>query len=126
MSEDGERREGRGEEERDLNEEEIEKALRETVKEPETGINVVDLGLIQRIGVKKEGGEAEITVDMIMAAPNLPSTGSLAGEVERVLRREFSAEVEVTLLAEPDWSPDVVSPEVRAKFQRRWGDHRKN
>ncbi len=87
--------------------------LRERVIDPESGINVVDLGLIYGIQL----GEGPISVDMTLTSPASPMAGELPGEVEAVLREAFpDCDVEVSVVWEPRWGPERMSEEARRRF----------
>ncbi|MCR4391462.1 MAG: metal-sulfur cluster assembly factor [Candidatus Acetothermia bacterium] len=87
--------------------------IRDHVIDPELGINVVDMGLIYDVRVDDD----QILVDMTLTTPGCPLAASLPAQVEEVLRREFEGyDVEVSLVWEPRWTPDMMSEEVRRQF----------
>ncbi len=91
----------------------VREVIRQRVIDPELGINVVDLGLIYEVEV----GEGRISVDMTLTTPGCPLAGTLASQVEEVLRQEFEGyEVEVSLVWEPRWTPEMMSEEARRQF----------
>jgi len=91
----------------------VREVLRERVIDPELGINVVDLGLIY--GVEISGGR--ISVDMTLTTPGCPLAGTLAAQVEEALRQAFPGfDVEVSLVWEPRWTPELMSEEARRHF----------
>ncbi len=91
----------------------VREILRERVLDPELGINVVDLGLIYDIQV---GGD-RIAIDMTLTSPGCPLAGNLASQVEEAVRQAFAGyDVEVSLVWEPRWTPDMMSEEVRRQF----------
>lgn len=91
----------------------VREVLRQRVIDPELGINVVDLGLIYDVEVS--GGQ--ISVDMTLTTPGCPLAGALAAQVEEVLRQAFPGrEVEVSLVWEPRWTPELMSEEARRHF----------
>ncbi|MGC9530054.1 MAG: metal-sulfur cluster assembly factor [Candidatus Bipolaricaulaceae bacterium] len=92
---------------------EIRQVLREKVVDPEVGMNVVDLGLIYAVQVEGD----RVSVDMTLTSPGCPLAGDLASQVEEVLREAFpDHEVEVSLVWEPRWSPEMMSEEARRSF----------
>ena len=91
----------------------VREVLRERVIDPELGINVVDLGLIYDVEIS--GGQ--ISVDMTLTTPGCPLAGTLAAQVEEVLRQAFPGfDVEVSLVWEPRWTPELMSEEARRHF----------
>ena len=89
----------------------IRKALR-AVKDPELGLNIIDLGLVYDVEVN-DGGQ--VHVRMTLTSPGCPAGGEIiqgvkdvAGEVEGVTG------VEVELVWEPYWTPEKMDPRVRA------------
>jgi metal-sulfur cluster biosynthetic enzyme len=91
----------------------VREVLQERVFDPELGINVVDLGLIYDVQVGADG----ISVDMTLTSPGCPLAGTLAAQVEEVLRQAFEGyEVEVSLVWDPPWTPEMMSEEARRQF----------
>ena len=89
----------------------IRKALR-AVKDPELGLNIIDLGLVYDVEVNEVG---QVHVRMTLTSPGCPAGGEIlqgvrdvAGEVEGV------TDVEVELVWEPYWTPEKMDPRVRA------------
>jgi len=88
-------------------------ACLESVTDPELGISVVDLGLIYNVLV--EGNK--ISVDMTLTNPSCPMAGLVAGSVEEALRAAFpEAEVEVSLVWDPPWTPERLTESGRAQL----------
>ena len=90
-------------------------ALKDVI-DPETGIDVVDLGLIYSAAFD----EAQRTASVVMT---LTSRACPVGEAIREgVERRLSllpgvAMVEVSLSFDPPWTPDRISPEGREKLQ---------
>jgi metal-sulfur cluster biosynthetic enzyme len=89
----------------------VRKALR-AVKDPELGLNIIDLGLVYDVEVSDAG---TIHVRMTLTSPGCPAGGEIiqgvkdvAGELEGV------TDVEVELVWEPYWTPEKMDPRVRA------------
>ena len=93
-------------------------ALRETllkIADPEIGENIVDLGLIY--GVKVD--DKSIVVAMTMTSPACPMGEMLLDEVHAELLHAFpDAEIDLRLVWEPAWGPDMMS--ARAKENLGW------
>ncbi|MFH1609342.1 MAG: metal-sulfur cluster assembly factor [Candidatus Bipolaricaulota bacterium] len=89
------------------------RAVLRGVMDPELGINVVDLGLIYGVRVERE----RILVEMTFTTPTCPLTAALSAQVEQVLREKFADhDVEVTLVWEPHWTPEMMSEDVRRQL----------
>ncbi len=83
------------------------------VIDPELGINVVDLGLIYNVLIDAN----KISVDMTLTTPGCPMAGMLAGSVEQAVRQAFEeADVEVSLIWDPPWTPDRLSEAARQQL----------
>jgi metal-sulfur cluster biosynthetic enzyme len=89
----------------------IRKALR-AVKDPELGINIIDLGLVYDIEVN-EGGQ--VHVRMTLTSPGCPAGGEILQGVKDVAGEQDGVTgVEVELVWEPYWTPEKMDPRVRA------------
>jgi len=85
-------------------------ALRK-VKDPELGLNIVDLGLVYDIVVTNN----DIHVDMTLTSPGCPAGPQIMTDVERALQALPGAgEVELNLVWSPYWTPERIEPRVRA------------
>ncbi len=83
--------------------------------DPEIGINIVDLGLIQWIGID-EGNN--ITLRLTMTSPMCPVTSVILADAE--LRLEHIPDVgkvDMDLVWEPAWTPEMITEEVRMGMQ---------
>jgi metal-sulfur cluster biosynthetic enzyme len=91
--------------------EQVRKALK-GVKDPELGLNVVDIGLIYAITVSDAG---DVHITMSLTSPGCPSGPEIMGDVKMVVMDlEGVKTVEVELVWEPYWTPDRMDPRVRA------------
>jgi metal-sulfur cluster biosynthetic enzyme len=85
-------------------------ALRK-VKDPELGLNIVDLGLVYDIIVTNN----DIHVDMTLTSPGCPAGPQIMTDVERALQALPGAgDVELNLVWSPYWTPERIEPRVRA------------
>jgi len=89
------------------------KALRAVI-DPELGVNLVDLGLVYRIDIEDERARIVLT----MTSPACPLSEYLKGSVDGAVRTGVPAlrEVEVSIVWEPPWSPDMMSAHARGEF----------
>jgi metal-sulfur cluster biosynthetic enzyme len=90
--------------------EQVKLALRK-VKDPELGLNIVDLGLVYDIAVDAN----DVHVDMTLTSPGCPAGPQIMTEAERVLQALAGVgEVEINLVWSPFWTPERIEPRVRA------------
>lgn len=96
--------------------ESIWEALRE-VLDPELGINIVDLGLVYDVALQ----DGTVRVAVTMTTPACPMHSYVLEATEHVLRRNLPEiqEVDVRLVWDPPWHPEMMSDE--AKRQLGWG-----
>lgn len=89
----------------------VRKALK-GVKDPELGLNVVDIGLIYEVTVSEAG---DVHIRMSLTSPGCPSGPEIMGDVKSVVSDlDGVNSVEVELVWEPYWTPDRMDPRVRA------------
>jgi len=87
-------------------------ALRK-VKDPELGLNIIDLGLVYEIIV--DASNNNIHVDMTLTSPGCPAGPQIMTDVERALQAlPGVGEVELNLVWSPYWTPERIEPRVRA------------
>lgn len=87
------------------------KALR-AVKDPELGLNIIDIGLIYDLDID-EGGAVHVT--MTLTSPGCPVGGEIMADVRQTLADlEGVTSVDLELVWEPYWTPDKMDPRVRA------------
>ena len=92
----------------------VTKALKSTV-DPEIGLNIVDLGLIYNINVDSAN---DVDLKITMTSPMCPVTTIILADVQ--LRLEQIAgvgKVNVDLVWEPAWTPEMITEEARLGLQ---------
>ena len=93
-----------------LSEDQVRLALRR-VKDPEIGLNIVDLGLVYEISL--DG--ADVNVDMSLTSPGCPAGPQILQEAEQEVRTLTGVgAVNVNLIWSPPWTPERIEPRVRA------------
>jgi metal-sulfur cluster biosynthetic enzyme len=86
------------------------RAALEGVIDPEMALNIVTLGLVQRVEVAPRGIFARIT----MTSAACPVTEYIVEETGHALRGAFpGTPIDVELTWEPPWSPERMSPSAR-------------
>ena len=85
-----------------------------TVRDPEIPMDLVELGLIYELIVKKGG---TVYVEMTLTTPACPVAASMPGEVEQAIRTVPGvSDVRVKLVWTPPWGPELMSDEARLEL----------
>ena len=85
-----------------------------TVRDPEIPMDLVELGLIYELMVKKGG---LVFVEMTLTTPACPVAASMPGEVETAIRAVPGvSNVRVKLVWTPPWTPERMSEEARLEL----------
>jgi FeS assembly SUF system protein len=85
-----------------------------TVRDPEIPMDLVELGLIYELIVKKGG---IVYVEMTLTTPACPVAASMPGEVETAIRAVPGvSDVRVKLVWTPPWTPELMSEEARLEL----------
>ena len=88
----------------------VRKALRQ-VKDPEIGLNIIDLGLVYDVEVE----DGEVHIKMTLTSPGCPVGPQIMGDADQAARMlDGVTGVEVELVWEPFWTPERIDPKVRA------------
>ena len=96
-----------------LTEESIKESLK-SVYDPEIPVNIVDLGLVYDIQVK-DGGD--VYVQMTLTFPGCGMGPFIAQQAEWAIQDlEGVEDVEIEMVFDPPWSPDLISEEARAQL----------
>jgi len=89
----------------------VRKALRQ-VKDPELGLNIIDIGLIYDVAVNEE---AQVHVKMTLTSPGCPSGPEIMEDARQVVEQLEGVDgVTVELVWEPYWTPERMDPRVKA------------
>ena len=82
--------------------------------DPEIGINIVDLGLIYGIHIDENNN---IKLKMTMTSPMCPVTSIILADAQlRLENIPDVGKIEIELVWEPLWSPDMISQDVKQKL----------
>ena len=83
------------------------------VIDPEIGENIVDVGLIYGI----EATDTDVSIRMTMTSPACPMGEMILDEVHAELVHAFpDAEIDIEMVWEPVWNPDMISAEAKARL----------
>lgn len=83
-------------------------------KDPELDANIVDIGLIYGIGIK-DGRDVRVT--LTMTSPMCPVTSIILADAQ--LRLESvpnMGKVDMELVWDPLWNPDMMSDELKYRY----------
>jgi metal-sulfur cluster biosynthetic enzyme len=93
---------------------EVVNTLKNTV-DPEIGINIVDLGLIYNIKINEAN---DVIVTLTMTSPMCPVTSIILADVElRLEKISGVGKVNVDLVWDPAWTPEMITEEARLGLQ---------
>ena len=82
-----------------------------TIKDPELGINIYDLGLIYDINID-EGNNVNVT--MTLTTVNCPVADSFPLDIAKnIISLENTGQVKVKLTFDPPWNKDMMSDDAR-------------
>ena len=96
-----------------VTQEEVFEALK-TVYDPEIPVNVVDLGLIYEVQVNDENN---VYVQLTLTFPGCGMGPHIAQQAEWAIQDVEGVEaVEIELVFDPPWSPDLISAEAREQL----------
>src|SRR3984885_10549429 len=85
-----------------------------TVQDPEIPVNLVELGLIYELLVKKGG---IVFVEMTLTTPSCPVAQSMPDEVKKAVASVPGVEdVRVSLVWTPPWTQDRMSEEAKLEL----------
>ncbi|MFV2007348.1 MAG: metal-sulfur cluster assembly factor [Longimicrobiales bacterium] len=95
-----------------VTEKDVNKALR-GVKDPELDLDLVVLGLVYDIEVS----EGDVHVMITLTSPMCPVAGQIVEDAKNaVLAVEGVETAEVELTFDPPWTPERISPLIRASL----------
>ncbi len=89
-------------------------ALKKTV-DPEIGLNIIDLGLLYNISISPN---SDVDLRITMTSPMCPVTSIIMADVQLRLEHIHGiGKVNVDLVWEPAWNPEMISEEARLGMQ---------
>ena len=89
-------------------------ALR-SVYDPEIPVSIYDLGLIYKVDISERN---DVAIEMTLTAPGCPVAGEMPGMVQQAVSGQVEGigAVEVEIVWEPPWSPDLMSEAARLEL----------
>jgi metal-sulfur cluster biosynthetic enzyme len=95
-----------------VTEKDVRTALK-AVKDPELGLDLVVLGLIYDIEIT----DADVHTTMSLTSPFCPVAGQIVEDVKTAIEGvEGVGSAEVELTFDPPWTPERISPLIRASL----------
>jgi metal-sulfur cluster biosynthetic enzyme len=80
------------------------------VKDPDVGVNIVDLGLIYTVATRG----SEVDVEMTLTSPACPAAPQIIRDATETLQAVPGvSKANVKLVMDPPWSPDRLSDDAR-------------
>lgn len=100
----------------EVNEEHIWEALK-AVFDPEIPVNVVDLGLIYKLSIDKQGDMNNINIQMTLTSPGCGMGPVIADDVKhKVSTVPNVSNVDVEVVFDPPWNNDMLSEEAKLEL----------
>jgi metal-sulfur cluster biosynthetic enzyme len=88
------------------------------VSDPELGMNIVDLGLIYEVDVRRKarGCLQKVFIKMTFTTPACPMINEILEDVKAKLEKFADADIEVSIVFEPLWTIDRLSRKAKIKL----------
>ena len=87
----------------------------EEIIDPELGVDIVNLGLVYSIEID----ESNITILMTMTTPSCPMHTYLTQQTAESVRRLYPwMYINVKLIWDPPWNPEMMSDKAKKMFGR--------
>jgi metal-sulfur cluster biosynthetic enzyme len=84
------------------------------VMDPEVELNIVDLGLIYSLDFD---GEKRVNIVMTLSTPACPLGDAIILNVKESIKKHYpDFDVNVNLVFDPPWTPNMISEEGKAKL----------
>jgi len=85
-----------------------------TVYDPEVPVNIVEFGLVYGLEITDDN---DVKITMSLTSPSCPSAKQIPEECEqRVLAVDGVNKVDISIVWDPPWGPEMISPEGRKKL----------
>jgi metal-sulfur cluster biosynthetic enzyme len=80
------------------------------VDDPELGINIVDLGLVYDLRFT----DGHLAIELTMTTPACPLSDYIKRAIRQIVDRvEQIDRVQIDIVWDPSWSPEMMAPSVR-------------
>ena len=95
-----------------VTQDQVKTALRH-VKDPELGLNIIDLGLVYEIDVDHE--KSDVHIQMTLTSPGCPAGPEIMSDAQAAIEAlEGVGAVDIELVWTPYWTPEKIDPKLRA------------
>jgi metal-sulfur cluster biosynthetic enzyme len=99
--------------------EDMVRAALKNVYDPEIGLDIVNLGLVYRVGIE-EGGK-QVDVDMTLTTPACPAGPQIIENARREIKAldevyQGLETVNINLVWTPFWNPSMMTEEAREEL----------
>jgi len=95
----------------------IEEAMRDVV-DPELGIDVVDLGLVDGLGVEQSEGGTVALIDMTLTSAACPLTDVIEDQSRMALiGAGLVSDLRINWVWNPPWGPDKITEDGREQLR---------
>ena len=90
----------------------------EEVIDPELGMNIVDLGLIYSLEIKKKKKNElqKVFIEMTFTTPACPMITEMLNEVKTKLDIFKDLDIELNVVFEPPWTTEYMSDRAKIKL----------
>lgn len=94
--------------------EEAVKEVLKNVRDPEIGLDVINLGLVYDISITDKA----LNIDMTLTTPACPAGPQMISEAQMFLHERFPEldEVNINLVWTPFWNPSMMSDEAKEEL----------
>lgn len=87
-----------------------------TVIDPETGLDLVSMGLFYNVKIEK----GQIKIRMTLTSPGCPLIDTLDDMIRSTLAEiddiDYMQDIKIDLTFDPPWTPDMMSEEAKAEL----------
>jgi metal-sulfur cluster biosynthetic enzyme len=88
------------------------------VEDPELGINIVDLGLVYEVDIRRKKAKEpqKVFIKMTFTTPACPLINEILNDVKSKLEDFKEADIEVNVVFDPIWTIERLSDRARIKL----------
>ncbi|MDR1414014.1 MAG: iron-sulfur cluster assembly protein [Puniceicoccales bacterium] len=88
------------------------------VRDPEIGVNVVDLGMIYAVDLGNcDAGKFEVHIEMTLTSPACPLAEEIISEIKFTIANTGKCStVDVELVFDPPWNVDMITSEGKMQL----------
>jgi metal-sulfur cluster biosynthetic enzyme len=88
-----------------------------TVRDPEIGVDIVNLGMVYGIDLERRGEKFTATVTMTLTSPGCPLADYIAADVRDTIEGTGKCSpVTVDFVFDPPWNPDMITAEGKMQL----------